>query len=431
MQSTFQTISALLFLAAFFGFLNNRIFKLPRTIGILVLSLAFSVLLIGIDAAAPSLGIRTFASEHVEAAALPQALFGGALAFLMFAAALEVSFSDLWSRKGTIAVLATVGVVMTTLLMGLGMWQVFAVLGSPVPLVWCLVMGAAVAPTDPVAVMSALRRIGLPRDLQGMIAGESLFNDGVGIVVFTVLLAAATGSQTHLTAGSMAVDFVREALGGGALGLGTGYVAFAAMRRIDEHNVELMISIALVTATYSLAQAFEMSGPIAVVASGLFIGAQAKRHAMSERTRRHLDTVWSVFDEILNALLCLVIGLEILVLGIGASGSMALAAAIGAVLSLAVRFLSVSALAFLLYGRRTRRRAVIVLTWTGLRGGISMALALSMPDTAYRQPLLIVCYGIILFSMLVQGLTLERVASRLFPKSVVAHGASNDDPHSG
>jgi Na+:H+ antiporter len=414
MPSTFQTISVLLVLAALFGFLNDRVLKLPRTIGILVLSLAFSACLIGIDAAVPSLQIKTFASEHIEAAAFPRALFNGVLAFLMFAAALEVSFSDLWSRKGTIVILATVGVVMTAILMGLGMWQAFAELGLSVPLIWCLVLGAAVAPTDPVAIVGALRRTGLAADLQGIIAGESLFNDGVGIVVFTVLVAAATGSDSSVD--SIAMDFVREAFGGGVLGLVAGYAAYAVMRQIDEYNVELMISLALVTATYSMAQAMQMSGPIAVVVAGLVIGVQAKQHAMSERTREHLYTVWSVFDEILSALLCLLIGLEILVIDIGTSGPMLVAAAIAAILSLVVRLVSVSTLAFLLYGLRARLRAVTVLTWAGLRGGISMALALSMPDSDYRQPLLVACYGIVLFTMLVQGLTLERVAGRLFPK---------------
>jgi CPA1 family monovalent cation:H+ antiporter len=413
MQSTFQAFSALLVLAALFGFLNDRFLKLPRAVGILVLSLTLSVCLIGVEAIFPSLHIRDFATTHIDFAAFPRTLFNGVLAFLMFAAALEVSFSDLWSRKGTIAVLATVGVVMTALLVGFGMRWVFVLLGVSVPLLWCLVLGATVAPTDPVAVMGALRRVGLPASLQGLIAGESLFNDGVGILVFTVLVAAATGSNTN--AGSIAIDFAREALGGGVLGLVTGYIAYRAMRRIDEYNVELMISLALVTGTYSLALALQMSGPIAVVVAGLLIGTRARQLAMSERTRERLYIVWSVIDEVLNALLCLIIGLEILVIDIGASGAVLVAAAIAALLSLVVRFVSVSSLGFLLYGPRARPGAVAILTWAGLRGGISMALALSMPESAYRQPLLVACYAVVLFTMLVQGLTLERVARRLFP----------------
>jgi CPA1 family monovalent cation:H+ antiporter len=415
MHPTFDALSALLVLAAFFGFLNHRYLKLPRTLGVLVLALAASLCLIAVDAILPGLSIQAMASRYVEAAALPSTLFSGALAFLMFAAALEVSFSDLWSRKGTILLLATVGVLLTALLIGLGMWQVFALLGISVPLIWCLVLGAAVAPTDPVAVMEALSRVGLPPDIQGMIAGESLFNDGVGIVLFTVLLSIAAGTGSDITAASVSIDLVRETLGGGALGLATGYIAYAAMRRIDEYNAELMISIALVTATYSLALALHMSGAIAVVAAGLLIGARAKQHAMSERTREHLETVWSVIDEVLNVLLFLVIGLEILVIDIHGSAPVLIAAVIAAILSLVVRYISVASLGVVLFRPRMRSKAVPVLTWAGLRGGISVALALSIPASDHHDTLLAACFGIVLFTTLVQGLTLERVAARFFP----------------
>jgi CPA1 family monovalent cation:H+ antiporter len=415
MHPTFDVLAALLVLAALFGFVNHRFLKLPRTIGILVLSVAASLLLIGIDVVLPGLAIQSVASRYLETAALPSALFDGALAFLMFAAAIEVSFADLWSRKGTILLLATLGVVLTAALIGLGMHWVFALLGLSVPLIWCLVLGAAVAPTDPVAVMGALRRVGLPAELQGTIAGESLFNDGVGIVLFAVLVSIATGAETNLTAASIGIDFVREAFGGAALGLMTGYVAYLAMRRIDEYDVELMISIALVAATYSLAQRLHLSGAIAVVVAGLLIGERAKQHAMSERTREHLEMVWSVIDEILNALLFLVIGLEILVIDIHGNAAILVAAAIAIVLSLAVRYVSVAALGFGLFGPRMRMRVVAVLTWAGLRGGISIALTLSIPASDHREALLAACYGIVLFTTLVQGLTLEPVARQLFP----------------
>lgn len=210
------------------------------------------------------------------------------------------------------------------------------------------------------------------------------------------------------------------------LGLVTGYIAYRAMRRIDEYNVELMISLALVTGTYSLALGLQMSAPIAVVVAGLVIGTRARQHAMSERTRERLYIVWSVIDEVLNALLCLIIGLEVLVIKVGASGAALVAAAIAAPLSLAVRFVSVSSLGILRYGPRARPGAVAILTWAGLRGGISMALALSIPESAYRQPLLVACYAVVLFTMLVQGLTLERVAGRLFPAAEGARRHEKD-----
>jgi CPA1 family monovalent cation:H+ antiporter len=347
----------------------------------------------------------------LEQASFPAALLNGALSFLLFAAALSVKFDDAWQRKGTIAVLATAGVLLSTFLMGGAMWLVFGLAGLSVPLVWALVLGAITAPTDPIAVSAALERVGLPATLRATISGESLLNDGVGVLMYALLVGIAAGGK-DFSATNFALLFVYEAAGGALLGLATGWLAYRAMRSIDQHDVEIMITFALVTVTYSIAEVLGLSGPIAVVIAGVLVGGRARKRAMSDKTRLHIDVVWSVIDEVLNSLLFLLIGLEIVV--VEGNVAVLLAAAAAAVLSLAVRFASVAPLAFLLSRLKVRTGATVLLTWAGLRGGISIALALALPESDYRQIILASVYGVVLFTILVQGLTLERVADYFF-----------------
>ncbi len=310
-MSRFDLLALLLLNAAAAGFINHKWLRLPSAIGLLVISLAISLVIVVLDGLFGVPSLRLFTQAVVRLADLPQSLFGGALGFLLFASALQVDLAELRSRAWTVFALATLGVMLATLLYGFAIWAVFRTLGSPVPLGWCAVLGAILAPTDPIAVTGIMRSMGLPRGLSAVITGESLFNDGVAIVVFTVALDAASGGAGHtVTPAHIVIEFVREGLGGAALGLVAGGIAFAVLRLVDEYNVELMISLALVTATYAAAERFGASGPISVVVAGLIIGNHGMARAMSETTRRNVTLFWSLIDEVLNALLFLLIGLE-------------------------------------------------------------------------------------------------------------------------
>ncbi len=313
--------------------------------------------------------------------------------------------------------MATVGVLITTALVGGTKWLALGALGVAVPFAYCLVFGALIAPTDPVAVLSILKTANVPPSLEIKIAGESLFNDGVGIVVFGILVAIAAGAGGHgepVGAAQIALLFLREAVGGVALGIIAGYLAFLAMRSIDEYTVEIIITLALVTVTYRLADALHTSGPIAMVVAGLLIGNHGSRFAMSESTREHLGNFWSLVDEILNAVLFLLIGLEVVV--IEARAPFVVAALIAIPVVLAARFTAVAVPIGLLglKGDYTKG-AVPVLTWGGLRGGISVALALSLPDSAVKEVILAMTYGVVIFSIVVQGLTIEALVRRVVP----------------
>jgi CPA1 family monovalent cation:H+ antiporter len=296
------------------------------------------------------------------------------------------------------------------------MWLVFPLLGTKVPLVWCVVLGAILAPTDPVSVVSMLRRLGLPGPLQAMFAGESLFNDGVGVVAFSAAVGLATGDGTVLGNGAILSLFLVQAVGGGLLGYAAGWVATQFMRAVDDAHLELIISLALATGTFSLADALGMSGPIAVVVAGLTLGSRRSLAAMSAPGRQELTLFWSLIDEVLNALLFTLIGFEVVAVAFRLSH--VLAALIAIPLSIAVRGISVF-LATLLGRLRgaIRKRAVVMLTWGGLRGGISVALALGLPPGPFRPSLIAVAYGVVVFTIIVQGLTIERVARRFYGES--------------
>jgi CPA1 family monovalent cation:H+ antiporter len=412
MRSSFDLLSLLLVLAAVFGYVNHRVLRLPLTVGLLLLALSGTILLIAADAVLPGLGLKAALRAVLAGVDLPSALLNCFLSFLLFAGALEVDFADLVAGTGTILTLATLGTVLSTALIAASLIGVAAGLGLDIPPTWCLVFGALISPTDPVAVLLVLKRVGLPRRLQAMVAGESLFNDGVAVVVFALMLSLATGAQDYARGPwGIALLFLTQAVGGGLLGLGLGLAAFALLRRIDDYNVELIVSLALVTGTYSLAGMLGVSGPVGVVVAGILIGNHGMQLAMNETTRLHLKTFWLLVDDTLNALLFLLIGLEIAAIELEARALAAMAAMIPIVL--AVRWISVAASALPLSLRLPDRMgSFAVLTWGGLRGGISVALALSLPPTPYKEPILTIAYGIVVFSIVVQGLTLDRVARR-------------------
>ncbi|MGE4047245.1 MAG: cation:proton antiporter, partial [Acetobacteraceae bacterium] len=420
-MSWFGLTALLLLLVAVLGFANHVWVGLPRTIALLAGALLVSVAIVAAEPWLPMVHLHEWWQDVVVGNDLPHVFLDGVLAFMLFAGAMHVDIAALRDAKWIVLTLATFGVLASTALYGFGLYALFT---AHIPLSWCFVLGSILAPTDPIAVSELIRRVGLPASLQAIIAGESLFNDGVAVVVFGICLSIATGSGTP-DGIAIAGDFAKEALGGATLGLLTGYVAYTAMRRVDEHNLELTISLALVTGTYSLAHYLAVSGPIAVVVAGLLIGHRAARYAWSERTRTNVTTFWELIDQLLNAILFLVLGFTLLALE-DANTSAVLVAG-GVALAVLVRLVSVG-LPVVFAGLPLLRmaRGVAVLTWGGLRGGISIALALTLPPSAYRSDLLTLCYAVVVFTILAQGLTMPWLIRRLYGASVEE---SNEDGH--
>jgi CPA1 family monovalent cation:H+ antiporter len=406
-------VALLLAIAAAFAYANHFVLRLPRNSGLLVIALIVSIGLRVLEDEFPSVGLSRALDSVFNHVDFGQLLLNGFLAFLLFAGAIEIELERLLERKWTVLVLATFGVLVSALAMAGGMYLIFQFTGLNVPLTYCLVFGALISPTDPVAVLDVLGKLPVPTRLQSVIAGESLFNDGIGIVLFTIFLQQATGGEA-LSTERLMLDFGREAFGGATLGLITGGAALLVMRGIDEYNIELMISLALVTGTYAVAQALGVSGPVAVVVAGLLMGSLGRKYAVSDRTRDYLRKFWSLTDEVLNALLFLLIGFGFAAIDL--RWTHIAAAALAIPLSLLARMVSIAVTALPLHlGSPQKLAAVTLLTWSGLRGGIAVALALSLPPSNYRPALLTVSYAIVLFTMIVQGLTLRPIAARLYP----------------
>jgi len=401
-----NTLSLLITLAALFSYINYRYIKLPTTIGIMLIGLIMSAVLI----IAGKLGFESLfihAETILRGIDFHQTLMNGMLSFLLFAGALHVNLNDLAKQKWLVMSLATFGVVISTCLIGGLSWLVFSAFGLKVSYIYCLLFGALISPTDPIAVMGILKKAGASKSLEIKIAGESLFNDGVGVVIFVVLLGVAAGGMEP-TIGSVSLFFIQEAVGGVVFGLVIGYAAFVMLRTVDNYQIEIMLTLALVMGGYALAHALHVSGPIAMVVAGLLIGNHGREHAMSDGTKTRLDDFWELVDEILNAVLFVLIGLEVLVLSFKIEYILVALAIIPLVLG--VRFISVSFPVKLLSRLRSfSPRVVEIMTWGGLRGGISIALALSLPLGAEREVILTTTYLVVAFSILVQGLTINQV----------------------
>lgn len=402
-MNIFIIFSIFITVAALASYINYRFIKLPSTIGLMVIGLGMSLGIIGLDMA--GVEILHPAEELVKSVDFSETLMKGMLSFLLFAGAIKININDLAKQKSVVSALATGGVLLTTVLVGTGIYFVLQLFGLAFPYIICLVFGALIAPTDPVAVLSILKTINAPKTLETKITGESLFNDGVGVVVFTLLVGFAAGESA--TFGDAILLFVEEAIGGIIFGLGIGLAAYRLLRKVDDYTVEVLITLALVCGGYTLAAQLHTSGPIAIVVAGLLIGNYGRRLAMSETTRDHLDKFWELIDEILNAILFVWIGLEVLVLAF--TVDFLLIGLIAIPLTLGARFISVwSTISLFKFKRQFTRNATLILTWGGLRGGISIALALSLPAGEWRDLIVSITYVVVVFSILVQGLTIKK-----------------------
>jgi CPA1 family monovalent cation:H+ antiporter len=404
-----QLTSLLIVLAALFGAINYLFLKLPSAIGILVVSLAASLAILGLDLLVQGFNVDDQVRSLVGGIAFSDALLEGMLGLLLFAGALHVKLSDLRAEWRLVALMATLGIALSTVIVGVGFsWL------TGMPILIALVFGALISPTDPVAVLGVLREASLPKTLETKIAGESLFNDGVGYVVFLVLvgLAFPHGDDHGSGLSGAATLFFQEAVGGAVLGIVLGWLTFRLMRRIDDYSLEVLLTLALAFGGYQLAVWLHFSAPIMAVCAGLLIGDVGAAKGMSDETRKYVDAFWKLIDEILNAVLFLLIGIEVFAVTFSMDAFQTGLAAIA--LALFARLAAVAVPVLVLRPFRTFSPGVIpIMTWGGLKGGISVALALSLPDGEWTPLILTATYMVVIFSIVVQGLTVARLANRL------------------
>lgn len=408
MMDLFQIATLLITLSAVFSYVNFQYIRMPAKIGVMTIALALSLALL----ISGWLGVadgKEQAAQVLRGIDFNRALLHGMLAFLLFAGAQHLDLNDLNHEKTAVVLLATVSVIVSTAVVGGAVWLMLGLIGVEMGLTSALLLGALISPTDPIAVIGIMKNARAPKSLETQISGESLFNDGIGVVVFLILLQVATGKSAISVVG-ITLLFAEEAAGGLLLGLSAGYIAYLLLKGIDHYQVEILVTLALAMGVYALAEALPipLSAPIAVVAAGLLIGNQGRALAMSPETREHVDTFWELIDEILNAVLFLLIGLQVLVIPFNWGFVIAGLAAIP--ITLLARWISAAGVVALLSLLRPIAPGTIpILTWSGLRGGISVALALSLPSMNEKNAIIAMTYAVVIFSIIVQGLTVGKL----------------------
>ena len=409
-MALYNIFAVLTVLAALFGYVNHRFIKLPGTIGIMIISLLFSLLIILLGELQPAL--LTEITRLIKSIDFYTILMKIMLSFLLFAGAIHLDGKSMQSQRTPILIFSTISTVISTFLVGAMLFGVCTLLHVPIPFLYCLLFGALISPTDPIAVLAILRQAHIPASLETKISGESLFNDGVAVVIFLTIYEIVARGTANLHPIDILWLFLRETGGGLMLGALLGYAGFLLLRSIDHYQVEVMITLAIVTGGYLLADRLNISGPLAMVVAGLITGSKSRVEVMSQITRDYIDKFWEMIDEFLNAILFLLIGLEMLILPF--NKLYLLLGILSIPIALAARYLSVWLPISMLRSRTAfERNAIAILTWGGLRGGISVALALSIPAGMHGQLFISITYIIVLFSIIVQGLTIGKVARRL------------------
>jgi CPA1 family monovalent cation:H+ antiporter len=397
----YNTFAILLVLAAAFGYINHRYLRLPSTIGLMVLALVTSLIAVALG----HMGVEWVltASQLLRSIDFHTVLFAGAI---------HVDMRALGDQRLPVAALAVAGTLLSTALVATSMYYILPLFGLPIDFIYCLLFGCLISPTDPIAVLGILKEARIVKSLEINIVGESLFNDGIAVVLFVSLFQIAQFGAAEATPSVIGVLFLQEAVGGIVLGAVMGYATFWALRTIDNYQVEVIITLALVMGGTALATALHTSGPLAIVVAGLIIGDKGRALGMSDITREYLDKFWEILDEILNAVLFVLIGLEMLILDINRTVLMVGAVAIAVVLLARLAAVAVP-LSFLRSRFEFNRPNLRILTWGGLRGGISVALALSLPETMPRDLIVGITYVVVIFSIIVQGLTIGPLVKHL------------------
>lgn len=404
-------ISILVTACALFSYINIRFLKLPSTIGLMLISLVCSLLVIAEGKISAS--FHHHVEEMVRSINFSQTLLNVMLGFLLFSGSLHISVKALHEQRGAVTSFSTLSVALSLFFFGTIMWYVFKIFGHPIDFIYCLWFGAMVSPTDPIAVIGILKKSNMPKEIEATINGESLFNDGVGVVFFVTIGQIIQRGLENLSGLDVLMLFGREVFGGVALGIALGYLTYFFIRKIDHYQTEVLITLALVMACGEAAQFIHVSGPLAVIVAGLFVGNKISKTAMSETSRDYLNKFWELIDDFLNAILFVLIGLQMVLMDFIVN--YVVIGLLAIVLLLACRYLSLRLPIFFLRNKKLYNdRTALIMTWGGLRGGLSVALTLALPESPYKQMFVSITYIIVIFSILVQGLTTGKLVKALY-----------------